>query len=159
MPLMPNISSLRSSAFVFCAITPRRWPPHLLCGIFGRRSQGTHLIINGKLLAICGFIFDAHGDNTPTPPLLQSTCPFPYHSPTPIMPPGSPSSDLLNLITSQLEQIWIHPYPYLPPQLPHTPIPTTYVSSCLIGVCIDTNVIYQSVLEKKTYWSYISQKT
>ena len=28
----------------------------------------------------------------------------------------------------------------------------------VIGVCIDTNVIYQSVLEKKTYWSYVSQK-
>ena len=29
----------------------------------------------------------------------------------------------------------------------------------VIGVCIDTNVIYQSGLEKKTYWPYISQKT
>ena len=29
----------------------------------------------------------------------------------------------------------------------------------IIGVCIDTNVIYQRVLEKKTYLSYISQKT
>ena len=29
----------------------------------------------------------------------------------------------------------------------------------LVGcVCIDTKVIYQSVLEKKTYWSYVSQK-
>ena len=25
----------------------------------------------------------------------------------------------------------------------------------VIGVCVDTNVIYHSVLEKKTYWSYI----
>ena len=28
----------------------------------------------------------------------------------------------------------------------------------LIGVCTDTNVIYQSVLEKKTDWSYVSQR-
>ena len=27
-----------------------------------------------------------------------------------------------------------------------------------IGVCIDTNVIYQSVLEKKTYDQCVSQK-
>ena len=29
----------------------------------------------------------------------------------------------------------------------------------IIGIFTDTNEIYQSVLEKKTYWSYVPQKT
>ena len=33
------------------------------------------------------------------------------------------------------------------------------MSVFIIGVCTDTNVIYQNVLEKKTFWSYIPQKT
>ena len=33
-----------------------------------------------------------------------------------------------------------------------------FVIAKVIGVCIDTNVIYQSVLEEKTYWLYVPQK-